>query len=90
MYREVISRVLGSWWILSKLVFCSHPGSLYIFLQGAWYAFQRIFSMIIWLLSLKSLKLQFNLTPVETGSAQVLAMTTRTILHKSINIIHLG
>ena len=45
------------------------PGSIYIFLQGAWYAFQRLFSLIIWLLSLKSLKPQFNLTPVETGSA---------------------
>lgn len=91
VYREVISRVPGSWWILNKLVPCFHPGSIYIFLPGAWYAFQRIFSLIIWFLwSLKPLKPQFNLTHVETGSAQVLATTTRTILHKSINITHLG
>lgn len=91
VYREVVSRVPDSRWLLNKLVPCSHPGPIHIFLQGAWYAFQRILSLVIWFsLSLKPLKPQFNLTQVETGSAQVLVTTTRTILHKSINTIHLG
>lgn len=40
VYRKVINRVSGSWWILSKLV---SRDSISIFLHDASYAFQRTF-----------------------------------------------
>ena len=34
VYRDVISRVPDSWWILNKLVPCSHPGPIYFKVLG--------------------------------------------------------
>lgn len=89
MYKETISRVPGSQWMLNKLAPCSQPGSIFMLPHGAWCAFRRTFSLIIWfLLSLKLLKSEVNLPHVETGNAQVLSMTARAVLHQSI--IHVG
>lgn len=89
MYKETISRVPGSQWMLNKLAPCSQPGSIYMFPHGAWCDFRRTFSLIIWfLLSLKLLKSEVNLPHVETGNAQVLSMTARAVLRQSI--IHVG
>lgn len=71
--------------MLSKLV---SPNFFDIFLHGAWHAFLRTFSLLIWfLLSMKPLKPEVNLSHVEIGNGWLLKVTARAILHQSI--IHL-